>query len=102
MKKVHDNVHKRYSDKTMLTIKYKSAQVITSWTPTPVQKFVTIIAQAFRLRACVTARQDVLVFFFGGGVLETRYSQGPWKDFDAKYAKKFGSSQGCTFSGSRT
>jgi len=23
----------------------------------------------------------------GGGVLATRYSQGPWTDFDVKYAK---------------
>jgi len=36
------------------------------------------------------------------GVLATRYSQGPWTDFDAKYAKTRGSAQGCAFSGSRT
>jgi len=61
-------------------------------------------AQAFRFCACVTLRtKNVLVFFFwGGGVLATRYSQGPWTDFDAKYAKTCGSAQGCAFSGSWT
>jgi len=36
-------------------------------------------------------------------VLATRYSQGPWIDFDTKYTTKTrGSAQGCAFSGSRT
>ena len=35
-------------------------------------------------------------------LLATRYSQGPWTDFDAKYAKTCGSAQGRVFSGSRT
>jgi len=34
------------------------------------------------------------------GVLATLYSQNPWADFDAKYAKTRGSAQGCAFSGS--
>ena len=47
--------------------------------------------------------KGVIYFFFGGeGVLATRYRQGPWTDFDAKYAKTRGSAQGCAFSGSRT
>jgi len=45
------------------------------------------------------AHQDVSVFW---GVLATRYSQGPWTDFDAKYVKTRGSAQECAFSGSRT
>ena len=40
-------------------------------------------------------------FFWGRGVA-TRYSQGSWMDFDAKYAETRGSAQGCAFSGSRT
>jgi len=44
------------------------------------------------------AHQKVLIFW----VLATRYSQGPWTDFDAKYAKTRGSAQGCAFAGSRT
>jgi len=57
-------------------------------------------AQAYRFCACVTLRtKNVLVFL---GVLATRYSQGPWTDFNAKYAKTRGSAQGCAFSGSRT
>ena len=57
-------------------------------------------AQAFRFCARVTLHtKNVLVF---GGVFATRYSQGPWTDFDAKYAKTCGSTQGCAFSGSRT
>ena len=83
---------------------YKLAEVITSRTPTPVQKFVTICPGVSfpRMRdfACQIAHQQVLVFF--GRVLATRYSQGPWKDFDAKYAKTRGTAQGCAFSGSRT
>jgi len=60
-------------------------------------------AQAYRFCACVTLRtKNVSVFFFGGGVLANRYSQGPGTDFDAKYAKTRGSAQGCAFSGSRT
>jgi len=39
-------------------------------------------------------------FFFW--VLATRYSQGRWTDFDAKYAETRGPAQGCAFSGSRT
>jgi len=35
-------------------------------------------------------------------VLATRYSQGPWTDFDAKYARTRGSVQGCAFLGSQT
>ena len=46
-----------------------------------------------------TAHQKVLVFLGG---LATRYSQGPWTDFDTKYAKTRGSAQGCAFSGSQT
>jgi len=57
-------------------------------------------AQAYRFCACVTlCTKNVLVFW---GVLATRSSQGPWTDFDAKYAKTCGSAQGCAFSGSRT
>jgi len=84
----------------------KLAEVITSWTPTPVQKFVTIRQGVSfpRMRdfAHQIAHQKVLVFFGGAGVLAIRYSQGPWTDFDAKYAKTRGSAQGCAFSGSRT
>ena len=56
----------------------------------------------FRLRACMTLRtKNVLVFWFFF-VLATRYSHGPWTDFDAKYAKTRRSAQGCAFSGLRT
>jgi len=55
-----------------------------SWTP--VQNFVTIrpgdsLPRTRDLRAKLHT-QKVLVFW----VLATRYSQGPWTDFDAKYA----------------
>jgi len=40
--------------------------------------------------------------FRGFGPSYTRYSQGPWTDFDAKYAKTRRSAQGCAYSGSRT
>jgi len=61
--------------------------------------------QGFRFRASVTLRTESCYsasFFSFFGVLATRYSQGPWTDFDAKYAKPRGSAQGCAFSGSRT
>ena len=73
--------------------------MITSWTPTPVQQFVTIRPRVSFPRMRDFAHQNVLVFFL---VLATRYSQGPWTDFDAKYAKTRGSAQGCAFSGLRT
>jgi len=48
----------------------KLAEVITSWTPTPVRKFVTIRrgVSFSRMRdfARQIARQKVLVFLFGG------------------------------------
>ena len=75
--------------------------MITSWTPTPMQQFVTIRPRVSFPRMRDFAHQNVLVFL-GGGVLATRYSQRPWTDFDAKYAKTRGSAQGCAFSGSRT
>ena len=72
------------------------AEVITSPIPTPVQKFGTIRPGVSfpRMRdfARQIAHQKVLVFW---GVLATRYSQGPWTDFDAKCAKTRGSAQGC-------
>ena len=43
------------------------------------------------------AHQKRVSFFEGGGVLGSRYSQGLWTDFDAKYAKTRGSAQGCAF-----
>ena len=58
-------------------------------------------AQACFPRMRDFAHQKRVNFFFGG-VLATRYSQGPWTDFNAKYAKTRGSAQGCAFSGSRT
>jgi len=59
-------------------------------------------AQAYRFCTCVTLRTKNVLFFWGGAVLATRYSQGPWTDFNAQYAKTRGSAQGCAFSGSRT
>jgi len=47
------------------------------------------------------AHQKRVSFFGFLGVLATRYSEGRWTDFDAKYAKTR-SAQGCAFSGSRT
>jgi len=65
--------HKRQS--------WKLAEVITSWTSTPVQKFVTIRPGVSFPRMRDFAHQNVLVFFpffrFFGGGLATRYSQGP-------------------------
>ena len=74
-----------------------------SRTSTPVQKFVTIRPEVSFPRMRDFARQIAhqKVFFLGGG-LATRYSQAPWEDFDAKYAKTRGSAQKCAFSGSRT
>ena len=67
------------------------------------------------LYACATVRHDPPRRFVSAhawlcapkrvsflGVLATRYTQGPWTDFDAKYAKTCGSAQGCAFSGLRT
>ena len=62
-------------------------------------------AQGFRFRACVRDFAPQIVRPKGvsfSGVLATRYSQGPWTDFDAKYAQTRGSAQGCASSGSRT
>jgi len=67
--------------------------------PTPVQKFVTIRTGVSFLRMRDFAHQKRVSFFW---VLATRYSPGPWTDFDAKYAKTCGSAQGCAFSRSRT
>jgi len=63
-----------------------------------VQKFVTIRPGVSLPRMRAFARQIA----HPKGVLATRYSQGPWTDFDAKYAKTRGSAQGSAFSGSRT
>jgi len=68
-----------------------------SWTPTPVQRFVTIRPGVSFLRMRDFAHQNRVSFFW---VLATLYSQGPWTDFDAKYDKTCGSAQGCAFSGS--
>ena len=49
--------------------------------------------RAFRFRACVTLRTKSVYsasFFLFLGVLATRYSQGSWTDFDAKYAETRG------------
>jgi len=60
-------------------------------------------AQGFCFRACVTLRAKLhtkrCCLFC---VFPTRYSQGPWTDFDAKYANTRGSAQGCAFSGLTT
>ena len=82
--------------------------MITSWTPTPVQKFVTIHPGVSfpRMRdfARQIAHQKVLVFFFflGGGFLQLATAKAHGRIFDAKYAKTRGSVQECAFSGSRT
>jgi len=72
------------------------------WTPTPVQKFVTIRPGVSfpRMRdfARQIAHQKVSVFW----VLATCYSHGHWADFDAKYSKTRGCAEGFAFSGSRT
>jgi len=68
-----------------------------------VQKFVTIRAGVSFPRMRDFAHQKVFGaqgFFSFFGVLATHYSQGPWTDFDAKYAEIRGSAQGCAFSGS--
>jgi len=65
-----------------------------------VQKFLTIRPGVLFPRMRDFAHQNVLVFvlffvlfFFLGGGPATRYSQGPWADFDEQYA------QGCAFWG---
>jgi len=82
--------------------RYKSAHVITSWTPTLLQKLVTFRPDVSSPRMRDFAHQKRVSFFIFWGVLATRYSQGPWTDFDAKYAKTRRSAQRCAFSGLRT
>ena len=72
--------------------------------PSHLYKSSSRSAQGFRFRACVTLRTKSVYsadFFPVFWVLATRYSQGPWAAFDAKYAETRGSAQGCAFSGSR-
>ena len=70
-----------------------------SWTPTPVQKFVTIRPGVSFLRMRDFAHQKRVGFF--GGFLQLATAKGRGR-IDAKYAKICGSAQGCAFSGSQT
>ena len=70
--------------------------------PTPVQKLVTIRPGVSSTCMRDFAHQKRVSFLGFWGVLATGYSQGPWTDFDAKYAKTRRSAQGCAFSGLRT
>ena len=66
------------------------------------QKLVTIRPGVSSPRMRDFAHQKRVSFLGFFWVLATRYSQGTWTDFDAKYAKTRGSAQGCAVSGSRT
>ena len=52
------------------------ADVITSWTPTPVQMFVTIRPGVSFLRMRDFAHQKRVSFFFGGGFLQLARAKG--------------------------
>ena len=79
---------------------HKSRQGWLHRGPLHLCKSLSRYVQGFRFCTCVTLRTKNMLVFLGG--LATRYSQGPWTDFDAKYAKTRGSAQGCAFSGSQT
>ena len=55
----------------------KLAEVITSWTPTPVQKLVTIRPGVSFLRMRDFAHQKVLGFLFFGGFLQLATAKAP-------------------------
>ena len=63
MKKVHDNVHKRYSDKTMLTIKTKLLKIEQE----PVNKgtFIGTAGGTLGQNIGITISEVVVQFFIG-------------------------------------
>ena len=73
----------------------------TSRISTPVQNCISIRLGDFAPHICEVAYQMFtrLVFFFGGGLLPTRYRLGRSADFDDQYAKRRLFAQGCAFVG---